>query len=358
LHTRFITKYDQDFQLLKHRGEFFSYGILLSALLGAGPLLSDFYLGELANIFIYAVAGMGLMILAGFTGLISLGHAAFLGIGAYSHTLLLARGFPLFLSLILATLMAGLFGTLLSFATKNMRSIYFSMATMAFALLLEEVFGHWKSLLGGFQGLRVPPASVLGLSLDSPQGFYYLCLGVTLGALLILANIMRTPLGRSFLAIRDSEISALSLGINVARGKMLAMTLSAAFTGLAGALLAHRLSFLTPDAFNILLSIELLLAVVIGGLGSIHGAFLGAIFVGFLPQLLAISKEVLPSFVANAPGLEPGLFGLLLILVIMVEPFGIYGRWKKIKFYLETFPLYRKGTFFVQRSYLKTERLK
>ena len=134
--------------------------------------------------------------------------------------------------------------------------------------------------------------------------------------------------------------------------------LSAGITGLAGALFAHRMRFISPDAFNILLSIQLLLMVVVGGLGSIHGAILGAMFVGGAAAGDRLDARLPAHGIARTPGLEPGLFGLVMVLIVLFEPLGIYGRWLKIKAYFDYFPLYRRATFKRQRSYLKTERVR
>ena len=134
--------------------------------------------------------------------------------------------------------------------------------------------------------------------------------------------------------------------------------MSAGFTGLAGALFAHKIGYLAPDSFTLLTSIQLLLMVVVGGLGSMHGVIYGAIFIGLLPQAIALMRDVLPAGIAQLPGLEPGIFGAILVLFLIFEPLGVYGRWLKIRSYFEEFPLYRKATHKRQRSYLRTERLR
>jgi len=186
---------------------------------------------------------------------------------------------------------------------------------------------------------------LFGFELDSTWHFYFLCLAILLAVLYCTLNLIRSPTGRAFIAIRDSEISAESMGINLSIYKIKSFAISGFFTGLAGALFAHRLSFLTPDAFNFLLSIQLLMMVVVGGLGTVHGAIFGAIFVGLLPQVIAIAKDYLPPAIGQFPGLEPGLFGVIMVLFIIFEPMGLYGRWVKFKLFFEMFPLYRKATF-------------
>ena len=356
---RFIrkTKYEQDFNLIKHSGHWLWYGLLL-LLVFSGPLWLDrFLLGEFAMVFIYAIAGLGLMLLVGYTGLVSLGHAAFLAIGAYVNAYLLNLGVPLPISFAAATLFSGVIGALVGIPALRMTGIYLAVATLAFAVIVEQVLVHWESVTGGFRGMSVPKAELFGLSLHSPTAFYFLCLAILLGCMVLVMNILRSPTGRAMTAVRDSETSAESMGIHLARTKTLAFGLSAAFTGLAGALFAHRLTYLAPDAFTIITSIQLLLMVVVGGLGSLHGVIYGAIFIGLLPQGIAIFRDAVPPMISQIPGLEPAIFGLILILFLIYEPLGIYGRWKKIRLFFEEFPLYRKATYKRQKAFLRTERL-
>jgi branched-chain amino acid transport system permease protein len=175
---------------------------------------------------------------------------------------------------------------------------------------------------------------------------------------LCILNLLRSPTGRAFVAIRDSEISAQSMGIHLAQYKTMSFAISAALAGVAGALYAHKLHFISPDQFNILQSIDLLLMIVIGGLGSVHGAFLGAIFLITMPQLIAIFKDLLPAVVGQAPGLQGVVYGAVLIGFVLFEPMGLYGRWLKVRTYFEMFPFYRKGMFKRQKSFQKSDRLK
>jgi branched-chain amino acid transport system permease protein len=357
---RFIKKthYNQDIQLFKHQGQLFWYGALGIALLLSPLVLSDFYLGELSLVFIYAIAGIGLMLLTGYTGLVSLGHAAFLAIGAYTHAYLLAQGWPFLASIVCATLLASMIGAIIGIPALRMTGIYLAVATLAFAIIVEQVLSHWVSVTGGFRGMAVEPPSIGSISIEGSVAFYLLCLFILTGCLFLALNLLRTPTGRALTAIRDSEISAQSMGIHIAYTKTLAFGISAGFTGLAGSLLAHKIGYLAPDSFTLLTSIQLLLMVVIGGLGSLHGVIYGALFIGLLPQGLALLRDTLPPWIAQIPGLEPGIFGLILVLVLIYEPKGIYGRWLKIRSYFEEFPLYRKASHKRQRSYLRTERLK
>lgn len=354
----FKTGYRQDISLIKHSGQRFWYGLLAIAVLLAPLGLDKFYVGELAFVFIYAIAGIGLMLLVGYTGLVSLGHAAFLAIGAYTHAYLLSRGWPLPLSLISASLFTAAVGAIVGLPTMRLTGIYLAIATLAFAIIVEQVIAHWESVTGGYRGMLVPDAQLFGVDLSDGRPFYYLCLFVTIACLLAGLNILRSPTGRAMIGIRDSEISAQSMGIDVARTRSTAFAISAGFTGLAGGLFAHKLGYLAPDAFTLLTSIQLLLMVVVGGLGSMHGVFYGAIFIGLLPQGIALMRDTLPPAIGQLPGLEPGLFGLILVLFLIYEPLGIYGRWRKIRQFFDEFPLYRKATHKRQKSYLRTERVR
>lgn len=354
----FKTRYQQDIDHFKHNGQRLWFGLLAIAALFAPLVLDRFYLGELALLFIYAIAGIGLMLLVGYTGLVSLGHAAFLAIGAYTHAILLSHGVPFAVSLLAASLFTAMIGAIVGLPAMRMVGIYLAIATLAFAFIVEHSIAHMESLTGGFRGMVVPRPEVLGFNLGAPLPFYYVCLVVLVGALFIALNILRSPVGRAMIGIRDSEISAQSMGIDLARTKSVAFAISAGFTGLAGGLFSHNLGYLAPDAFTMLTSIQLLLMVVVGGLGSLHGVIFGAIFIVLLPQAIAIMRDSLPPVIGQIPGLEPGLFGLILVLFLIFEPLGVYGRWRKIRHFFEEFPLYRKATHKRQKSYLRTERVR
>ncbi|MCW8836591.1 MAG: branched-chain amino acid ABC transporter permease [Rhodospirillales bacterium] len=354
----FKTDYGQDLRIFKHSGYYFWYGLLAVALLTAPFVLDDFYVGEMSMVFIYAIAGLGLMLLVGYTGQVSLGHAAFLAIGAYVNAWMIQHGVPFFASLAIAGVLSAAAGIVIAIPALRMTGVYLAIATLAFSIIVEQLIVHWESVTGGFRGFPVDPPTAFGQQLSDPWQFYLLCLGVLVIVLLGCVNLLRSPTGRAMMAIRDSEVSAQSMGVNIARYKTIAFALSAGITGIAGALFGHKLSYLAPDAFNIIISVQLLLMVVVGGLGSLHGAIYGAIFIGLLPQGLAMLRDTLPSAIGQMPGLEPGVFGLILVLFIIFEPYGLYGRWRKVKLFFSVFPLYRKSMFKRQKAYLKTERMR
>ncbi|HEX6705698.1 MAG TPA: branched-chain amino acid ABC transporter permease [Albitalea sp.] len=354
----FKTAYDQDIRLAKHGGHVFWYSGLLVALLFAPWVVSEYWLAQLTFILIYGIVGLGLMLLAGFTGLFSIGHAAFLGVGAYTEAVLTNAGVPFPIAMAAATALSAAVGVVVGLPALRVKGIYLGIATLSFGFIVEEVFARWEGVTGGNAGKHLKAPEMLGWKLDTGESFYFLCLVLAIVATLLILNLLRSPTGRAFVAIRDSEVSAQSMGIHLARYKTLSFAISAALAGLGGALYAHKLMFISPDQFNILQSIDLLLMVVIGGLGSVHGAFLGAIFLISMPQVIALAKDWLPDAVGQAPGLQGAVYGLVLIAFVLFEPLGLYGRWLKIRTYLQIFPFYRRGLFKRQKSFQKSERLR
>jgi branched-chain amino acid transport system permease protein len=380
--VRFIfkTSYVQDLGIFRDGVQRNWYVVLFFGML-ALPLLIPAYLVDMSLVFIYGLCGLSLMVLAGYTGLVSLGHAAFLGIGAYTHVYAIHDlGLPWIVGVALACVVTGISGVLVGLPALRMTGVYLSIATLAFALIIQEVLTRWEHVTGGLKGKPVDKPVVFGLYLGGDVAFYFLCLAFLIAGIWLTGNLLRAPTGRAWVAIRDSEIAAQSMGVNLAVYKTSAFAYSAALMGAAGALFAHKIGFLAPDIFTVLLSIQFLLMVVVGGLGSLHGAFFGAVFVALLPVAISQARDLVPvwasalvspfgksagsaTFLAvdqfvKKPGLEPGLFGLILVLFILFEPLGIYGRWRKIQLYFSTFPLYKRATFRRQKAYMRSERLR
>jgi branched-chain amino acid transport system permease protein len=377
----FKTDYDDDIKLFPHRGYVVSYGVLLACLAIAPFVLSSYLVSQLVFVCIYATVGVGLMILTGFTGQASLGHAAFLAIGAYTTAYLHKLGVPFPIYFLTAGLLAGVVGALVGFPALRLQGIYLVIATIAFALIVEEIMARWESVTNGNEGMRVRPIQMFGETIprDSPT-FYFLCLGLLILVIVGTLNLMRSPTGRAFIATRDSETAAKSMGVNVALYKVKSFALSAAITGLAGCLFAHKLSFISPEMFTLQLSIEFIMVIIIGGVLSLHGAVLGAIFIVMVDPFLTFLKDDIPGIVAglaatfgagaeraghiqdsiaafaSANGLKGAIYGLIIMLFILFEPYGLYGRWLKIKLFFQLFPLYKRATFKRQKIYVKSER--
>jgi branched-chain amino acid transport system permease protein len=380
--VRFIfkTTYAQDLGIFRDGVQRNWYLALLLGLLVL-PLLIPTYLVDVSLVFIYGLCGLSLMVLAGYTGLVSLGHAAFLGIGAYTHVYVVHDlGLPWVVGVALACVVTAGVGVLVGLPALRMTGVYLSIATLAFALIIQEALTRWERVTGGLKGKAVEKPVIFGVSMGGDAAFYFLCLAFLIGGLWLTGNLLRAPTGRAWVAIRDSEIAAQSMGVNLAVYKTSAFAYSAALMGVAGALFAHKIGFLAPDIFTVLLSIQFLLMVVVGGLGSLHGALFGAVFVALLPVAISQARDSIPAWAGalaapfgkeagsaaflavdqfvKKPGLEPGLFGLILVLFILFEPLGIYGRWRKIQLYFSTFPLYKRATFRRQKSYMRSERLR
>ena len=366
MRTHFKTGYHQDIRLFADGRVALRYAVLV-ALAAALPFaLDDFLLGEVTNVLIWAIAGMGLMVLTGHAGQPSLGHAAFLAVGCYVHAILMDRfGLPFLASFTLAGLVTGLVGVVVAIPALRLHGIYLAIATLALSILTEDIIVLAEPWTGGVVGLIAPPISIAGVEVDryaSPERFYWLCLAVALLVTLGYRNLLRGPLGRAFTAIRDSEVSAQAMGVSPARTKAAAFGLSCMATGWAGALMGHYVYTFNHEVFTVFISIQLLLMIVIGGLGAIQGAWYGAIVVGLIPQAITIARDWVSGAFGGAavavPGLEAGVFALILILILLFEPHGIHGRLLKWKLWFELFPLARRDMFRRQRRYLKTERLR
>src|SRR6266511_3086782 len=299
----FKTSYGQDLTLFTDSTQRNWYIALLGGLLVL-PKLVPAYLVDISLVLIYGLCGLSLMVLAGYTGLVSLGHAAFLGIGAYAHVYFTQDlGLPWMLSVALATALTAASGVLVGLPALRMTGVYLSIATLAFALIIQEVFTRWDAVTGGLKGKPVAKAVIFGVSFGSEERFYFLCLAFLLGGLWLTANLLRSPTGRAWVAIRDSEVAAQSMGVNLAVYKTMAFAYSAGLMGVAGALFAHKIGFLAPDIFSVLLSIQLLLMVVVGGLGSLHGALFGAVFVALLPVAISQARDSVPAWIGHTAGL-------------------------------------------------------
>ena len=366
MRVHFKTGYEQDIRLFPGARDALRYGSLVALAIGLPFLLDDFLIGEATNVLIWAIAGMGLMVLTGHAGQPSLGHAAFLAAGCYAHAILMERfGLPFAASFVLAGAIAGLVGVLVAIPALRLHGIYLAIATLALSILTEDFIILAEPWTGGVVGMTAPDISILGVEIDrlgSPDRFYWLCLGVAVLVTLGYRNVLRAPLGRAFLAIRDSEISAQAMGVSPARTKAAAFGLSCMATGWAGALMGHFFYTFNHEVFTFVISVQLLLMIVIGGLGSIHGAYYGAVVVAIIPQAINIARDWISGLFGGGgvpvPGLEIGVFGLILIFFILFEPLGIHGRITKWRVWFELFPFYRRDMFRRQKSYLKTERMR
>ena len=353
---KFIRKssYDYDLRLFPEPEDKFWYALLGIALLVAPLILPPYFLGQAVLVGIYVIAGFGLMLLSGYTGQISLGHAAFFAVGAYA-TAVLEKTLPFVLAFPAAGLIAGAVGILVGLPALRLSGIYLAIGTLASSFIISEVITRWESVTKGSSGFAISKIRIGDFLLDTDARLYYLVIAVAVASLWLGRNILRSPLGIAMIAIRDSQTAAQSVGVPLARVKLIAFALSAALTGLAGALYAHKIQFIDPDQFTLLLSVELLVIIFIGGIGSLHGCVFGAVFIIVLPQAIAILKDHIPTYLAEQTGLQAAIYALLLLGFILFEPAGLYGIWLKTKHYFSQFPHYQKGSQKDQKSHARGE---
>jgi branched-chain amino acid transport system permease protein len=303
--------------------------VLLAVLLVLPFLVKNYRVFQFNLVLVYAVAILGLNILTGFNGQISLGHGAFYALGAYTAAVLMDKlGVPYWLTLPAAGALCFAFGFLIGFPALRLAGHYLALATFALALAVPQLLKYKKieAYTGGVQGLVLnkPDApfefSLLGQPLSPDRWLYFVTLAVTLLMFVLAYNLLRGRVGRALVAIRDHPIAATAMGINLPMFKSLAFGVSAAFTGVAGALGAIAVAFVSPDSFTVTLSIFLLVGVVVGGLASIPGAIFGAIFIQFVPN---ISDQISKS----APA---AIYGVLLIALMYLMPMGVMGMLHKL----------------------------
>lgn len=308
--------------------------IILSVLLAAGLLVLPFLFKnyrvfQFNLVLIYAIAVLGLNILTGFNGQISLGHGAFYAVGAYTAAILMDKaGLPYWATLPIAGLVCFGFGYLMGFPALRLGGHYLALATFAFALAVPQLlkYKHVESWTGGVQGIVLakpePPFSFrfLDQPFSADRWLYFFTLAVTVLMFLLAWNLLRGRIGRALIAVRDHPIAATAMGVNLPVFKSMAFGVSAGFTGVAGALGAIAVAFVSPDSFTVFLSITLLVGVVVGGLASIPGAIFGAAFIQFVPN---IADEVSKS----APW---AIYGAVLIILMYLMPSGVMGLLRTI----------------------------
>jgi len=345
--------YYEDIQLLDSKVLWFWF-IVLVASLAIFPFLAPNYYIYMANYMaINVIVTVGLNILVGYTGQISLGHAGFFAIGAYMTVLsMTVLHLPFLPALLLAALIAAFFGFILGLPALRLEGPYLAIATLGFGMAITQVIGRWK-VFGGRMGVEAPSLNILPFGtyiLESDFQRYFLFIPITVLLIWAARNLMKTKVGRAFIAIRDSDIAAETMGVNLVYYKTLAFAVSAFYTGVAGGLMAFLLGFINPSSFNFILSIYFLAFVIVGGLGSIFGSIMGGVVMTWLllelhkVQELPYIGTVLISFsenymnLAGLPNIASIIFGLIIILLVVFEPLGLFGFWIRTKIYWKTWP--------------------
>jgi len=303
---------------------------------------NDYWLYLACLVAIHVISVTGLNILTGYTGLVSLGQAAFMGVGAYTVGVLEIRlGTPFLLNLLAAGLVTAAVGMVVGVPSLRVKGLYLAIATIAASVILHFVFQNW-TLTGGTRGLSIPPATLLGFELARPAQLYWLILPLTCLLVLAAANLFRTRIGRAFIAIRDRDISAEVLGIPLLRYKLMSFGLSSFYAGVAGGLWAYFFRVVTPESFPFVYSIFFLAAVIVGGMGTILGGILGAVFMTLVPEVLKLVVGVVaiwqPNAVALLSPVRTIVFGLLIIGFLILEPHGLAEIWRRIRRFFHLWP--------------------
>lgn len=346
--------YFEDIRLVSSGVVLFWYAALLIGLavfpFAARALGKTYYIYMANYLAIHVIVAIGLNLLVGYTGQISLGHAGFFAIGAYGTLVMMAKlGLPFIPAILAAGLISALFGFLLGLPALRLEGPYLAIATLGFGLTITQVIGRW-SFFGGRQGLHAPELTIGGLAFDSDFMLYMLIIPAALVLALAARNLIKTKIGRAFVAIRDSDIAARTMGVNITYYKTLAFAISAFITGIAGGLFAFSLGFIEPQVFNLMMSILFLAMIVVGGLGSMFGSIAGGLLIAFL-NLKLTALEGLPLigqplmyasehwFTVNGlPNIKFVVYGLIMVLIIVFEPLGLYGFWLRTKRYWMTWP--------------------
>lgn len=342
--------YYEDIQLLDNKVLWFWFLMLIAAL-AAFPFIAPSYYIYMANYMaINVIVTLGLNILVGYTGQISLGHAGFFAIGAYITVLSVTTlHLPFLVAIVLAALVAAVFGFILGLPALRLEGPYLAIATLGFGMAITQVIGRWQ-VFGGRMGIEVPKITLGPFTLDTDQKMYFLVVLITFLMVMAGRNLMKTKVGRAFIAIRDSDIAAQTMGVNLVYYKTLSFAVSAFYAGVAGGLYAFMLGFINPSTFNFILSIYFLAFVIVGGLGSILGSIMGGVVMSWLMLELDKIQElpylggVLVAFsdewmnVAGLPNIASIIFGLIIILLVVFEPLGLYGFWIRTKIYWKTWP--------------------
>lgn len=349
----FRTSYQADHTIFPTRGSWIAcaLGVVLLALLplqiGGQNLVASYWLALVIQIAIYGIGALGLNILVGFTGQISLGHAAFFGFGAFASAYLSGKhGVPVALSIPLAGVATGLLGVLVGLPAGRLKGLYLAIATLASQFVLQDFFSRADWFTGGAAGASAETFNLFGLKLSGDRKYYYVVLFYLVIMYAFAANLMRTRDGRAMVAVRDHYLSAEIMGIGLTYYRILAFAISSFYAGISGALMAHYTGFVSSEAFNLLLSINFLAMIIIGGLGSIMGSLLGTIFIIALPEVMQSGVKLIQNLgIGSSAAFNEGLaylkemaIGLAIVLFLVFEPDGLAARWRKIKAYWKLYP--------------------
>jgi len=329
--------YAQDMAIFRTKTQWTMLLALLVFVFSAPLYWDNYWLGVANLIGITIIAATGLNILTGYCGQLSIGHAGFIAVGAYTSAIMTNRlELPFLVGLLCAGLVAGLIGMIFGIPSLRVKGFYLAISTIAAQFIIIWVINHWTSLTGGFVGITVPPASIGGITFISQASQFYLIMPITALVIFFAKNLARTRTGRAFVAIRDNDLAAEVMGINLFRYKLIAFFVGCFLAGIAGSLLAHWVGYMNAENFTLMDSILYVGMIIIGGLGTTIGPIFGVIFIRLLQQGISNISPILESTFTNLPagfttGLGPMVFGLVIILFLILEPRGLAHRWALFK---------------------------
>ena len=337
--------YGQDMALIRTKAQ---WGLMIMLFLGliALPFFADAHIISLVILIsVVLIAVHGVNIVLGYCGEITVAQAAFVGVGAYSFAILTETGLPWVLSMAGATLLTGVLGAVFGLPALRVKGFYLLMITLGAQFILVWVFSHWKSMTGGLVwGKRVPEIGIAGIALNSDFQKYFLIVGMAALMTFLVTNIARSKLGRALTAIRDNDLAAEAMGINVFGYKLIAFFICSLYAGIAGCMWAIYTGHLFPDQFYLMDSVWWISMLIVGGMGTIMGAVFGTIFLTVLSELVVSYGPTLASLLPLKYGAAAGVsigslvFAIVIILFLIFEPRGINHRWEGIKNYYRLYP--------------------
>ncbi len=339
----FKESYEKDMEIYQtwfHRTCLYGFIILLYLF----PMFGSKYLLYVGNIMAIGVIGaIGLNILTGFAGQISLGHGAFIGVGAYACAYFTSDlGMSFWVAMPLAGVVTAVIGMIFGIPSLRLKGLYLAIATLAAQFIIEYVIVHWDKVTNGVLGKLVDSPHIGSFVFNTDKSYFYLSITIAIIMTIFAKNIIRTKTGRAFVSIRDNYIAAEIIGVDIFKYKLLAFAISSFYAGIAGSLWAHYLTLISPEHFTIGVSIEYLAMIIIGGLGSLIGSIFGAVFMIALPEFLRFVSSILgqhyPAVTNAFAAIREGVFGLVIIFFLIYEPKGMAHRWEMIKAYWKLWP--------------------
>jgi branched-chain amino acid transport system permease protein len=321
-----VESYKEELRLIRKPWTGAGIGLIVVALAVLPWFKTDFLVYMATVVFIYAIGVQGQNILIGYTGLISFGQAGFIAVGAYAFGHAYLHGFPVIVAVLAAGFIAGILGLIVGFPSLRLKGPYLAIATLGFGVAIYQILLSSDAISGGRMGLTVQKFPALW-GMSQSITFYYFTYLLAIIFTLLSYNTISSYIGRAFIAIRDNDISAEAMGVNLARYKLLSFAISSFYLGVQGALFAMLVGFLEPNSFTFMESITIFVGVIIGGLASIGGSIMGAAFIILVPQMVGGMKELVPV-----------IFGVTVLVILIFEPQGIAGRWLKIRLFFRNWP--------------------